>query len=145
MKAWSTFSEGESREVGRHLADLLAPNGILCLRGELGAGKTTLTQGLASGLGIEPSEVQSPSYTIIREHEGNGGRLIHIDLYRLEPDQASALGLEEILAGAGVKAIEWPERLPFEIPEANHLKIEVLDDGSRRIEWLEGTEEKKTD
>lgn len=137
MRVWATASEAESRKVGKGLAGKLVPDGIVCLHGELGVGKTTLTQGLASGLGIETSEVQSPSYTIVREHEGPGGRLVHIDLYRLEPEQVSALGLEEILAGTGIKVIEWPERLPFELPEAAHVRIEISEDGSRRIEWLE--------
>lgn len=118
------------------MAVRLGPGGILCLHGELGAGKTTLTQGLAEAMGIDPSEVQSPSYTIIREHEGRRGQLIHIDLYRLDAPQVEALGLEEVLDTPAVKAIEWPERLPFPLDDALHLELSRLEDGSRQIREL---------
>lgn len=142
MRAWQTRSEAETREVGRQLARELQPNGIVCLHGELGAGKTTLTQGLAVGLGLDAADVQSPSYTIVREHEGAGGRLVHIDLYRLDPGQVEALGMEEILAAAGVKAIEWPERLPFALPDALHLSLRRLERGGREIRETTATGER---
>jgi tRNA threonylcarbamoyladenosine biosynthesis protein TsaE len=133
MRTWRTASERETREVGRELAAELLPGGTICLRGELGAGKTTLVQGLGSGLGIDPTEVQSPSYTIIREHEGPGGRLVHIDLYRLDPDQVDALGMEEVLSAPAIKAIEWPERLPFPLSDALHVEMRRIDGGAREI------------
>jgi tRNA threonylcarbamoyladenosine biosynthesis protein TsaE len=98
-------SEAETRALGRDLAAELAPDGVLLLSGDLGAGKTVLTQGLAEGLGIGAREVQSPTFTLIREHEGPGGRLIHVDLYRLEPGETGALGIEELLAGPGVNVL----------------------------------------
>lgn len=138
MTVWRTRSEAETREVGAELLVRLAPAGILCLHGELGTGKTTLTQGLAEAMGIDPSEVQSPSYTIIREHTGREGRLIHIDLYRLEAPQVEALGIDEVLDSPAVKAIEWPERLPFALDDALHLELSRLADGSRKIRQLKG-------
>lgn len=123
-RSWrSSRDEAGTRALGRELAAELAPDGVLLLSGDLGTGKTVLTQGLAEGLGIDPREVQSPTFTLIREHEGPGGRLVHVDLYRLEPGETGALGIEELLAGPGVKVVEWAERLPFEVPGATWLRL----------------------
>jgi tRNA threonylcarbamoyladenosine biosynthesis protein TsaE len=129
MSEWTTRDESETRALGRELAAELAPDGVLLLSGDLGTGKTVLTQGLAEGLGIDPREVQSPTFTLIREHEGPGGRLIHVDLYRLEPGETGALGIEELLAGPGIKVVEWAERLPFEVPGATWLRLLRAADG----------------
>ena len=138
--AWSPWrtsrDEAGTRALGRELAAELAPDGVLLLSGDLGAGKTVLTQGLAEGLGIDPREVQSPTFTLIREHEGPGGRLVHVDLYRLEPGETGALGIEELLAGPGVKVVEWAERLPFEVPGATWLRLLRAADG-RDIQRLQ--------
>jgi tRNA threonylcarbamoyladenosine biosynthesis protein TsaE len=119
-----TRSEEETRSLGRDLATELAPDGVLLLSGELGSGKTVLARGIGEGLGLDPREVQSPTFTLIREHRGSGGRLVHVDLYRLETEEAAALGLEELLAGTGVKVVEWAERLPFAVPGALALRLE---------------------
>jgi tRNA threonylcarbamoyladenosine biosynthesis protein TsaE len=123
MKRWTTENEEQTRALGTVLADRLAPAGTLLLAGDLGAGKTVLTQGVAAGLGIEPREVVSPSFTLIREHEGSAGILVHIDLYRLERDDVSSLALDELLAGPGIKVVEWAERLPFAVPGAVCLEL----------------------
>jgi len=130
---WTTETEEATRDLGQSLAAELAPDGILLLSGDLGTGKTVLAQGIARGLGIEPREVQSPTFTLIREHQGRGGRLVHVDLYRLDPADVPALGLEELLAGRGVKVVEWAERLPFEVPGARWLRLRRLDGGGREI------------
>jgi tRNA threonylcarbamoyladenosine biosynthesis protein TsaE len=120
---WQSASEAETRAFGRALAGELAPDGVLLLSGDLGSGKTVLAQGVAAGLGIDPAEVLSPTFNLIREHRGSRGRLIHVDLYRLDPDEVGALGLEELLAGPGVKVVEWAERLPFPVPGARELRL----------------------
>lgn len=112
----------------------LLPDGILLLSGPLGAGKTTLVQGLAAGLGLDPKEIQSPSYTLIREHQGPRGRMVHIDLYRLTPHEADALGLDEILAAPGVKVVEWPDRLPIAVPAGIHLRLRPVAEDARHVE-----------
>jgi tRNA threonylcarbamoyladenosine biosynthesis protein TsaE len=130
-----THSEEETRELGRTLARELAPDGILLLSGDLGSGKTVLARGVGEGLGIDPREVQSPTFTLIREHyprHGSGGRLVHVDLYRLEPEQTSSLGLEELLAGPGVKVVEWAERLPFAVPGARFMRLARIQGGDGR-------------
>jgi tRNA threonylcarbamoyladenosine biosynthesis protein TsaE len=147
LTGWVTHSEEETRALGRTLARELAPDGVLLLSGDLGSGKTVLARGIGEGLGIDPREVQSPTFTLIREHEGNGGRLVHVDLYRLEPAQTAALGLEELLAGPGVKVVEWAERLPFAMPGARWLLFKRLQDGEGReiVETVEPEDIIQTD
>lgn len=138
---WITDSEEGTRAVGRALADRLLPDGVLLLSGDLGSGKTVLAQGVAAGLGIDPAEVQSPTYTLIREHAGPRGRLVHVDLYRLSaPEEILALGIEEALAGPGVKVVEWAERLPFPLPGALRLTLARRAAGGREIKELEETQ-----
>lgn len=130
---WQSASVEETRALGRALAEELAPDGVLLLSGDLGSGKTVLAQGVAAGLGIDPGEVQSPTFNLIREHRGSRGRLVHVDLYRLDPDEVGALGLEELLAGPGVKVVEWAERLPFPVPRARELRFARDAAGGREI------------
>lgn len=121
----STTSPKMTRRLG-HLLGRSAPAGtILALGGELGAGKTTLVQGLARGLGVpDTCYVTSPSFTLINEYPGRRV-LYHVDLYRIgDPDEILEIGLEEILEGKGVVAIEWAERLGPWLPES-HLWIEL--------------------
>ena len=140
---WRTRSPAETRELGRMLAAELVPAGILLLSGDLAAGKTVLAQGIAAGLGIDPGEVTSPTFTLVREHSGPGGRLVHVDLYRLDPTQAAALGLEELLAAPAVKVVEWAERLPFSVPKALTLHVLRAEDrpaDEREIREIEAGE-----
>jgi tRNA threonylcarbamoyladenosine biosynthesis protein TsaE len=132
-RVWRTSSVDETRTLGRALADELLPNGVLLLRGDLGAGKTVLAQGIGEGLGIDAHDVQSPTFTLVREHAAPRGRLVHLDLYRLEPADAELLAFEELFAGPGVKVVEWAERLPFAPPAARVLEIEVDETGVREV------------
>jgi tRNA threonylcarbamoyladenosine biosynthesis protein TsaE len=132
LRHWITRSEQETRDLGQNLARELAPDGVLLLSGELGTGKSVLARGIGEGLGIDPREVQSPTFTLIREHQGSRGSLVHVDLYRLDPEQTVALGLEELLAGPGVKVVEWAERLPFGVPGALRLQLARLAAGEGR-------------
>ncbi len=149
--SWLSASEEETRAIGARLAPALAPDGVVLLFGELGTGKTVLVRGLAAALGVDPAEVCSPSFTLLREHsvagpgvaagETSEPRLIHVDLYRLTPEEAGLLGLEEALAGPGVKAVEWAERLPFAVPGAVRVEIERGGSGRRRIRALRAAAE----
>ncbi len=110
---FSTHSHEESLVLGGYLGQWLKAGDIVLLFGDLGSGKTTLTQGLCRGLGLPPNEyVRSPSFTLINEYQG-AIPIYHIDLYRLDTIQEiEALGLEEILfAGNGVSIVEWAEKL----------------------------------
>ena len=140
MRTWTSRDPEETRAIGRALAAELAPDGIVLLTGALGAGKTALVQGIGAGLGFDPLDIQSPTFTLVREHRGHGrgggqgahgAKLVHVDLYRLEPQEVGAAGIEELLAGSGVKAVEWAERLPFDVPGA--LRIEVARRSSEEI------------
>ncbi len=126
-------SVDDTRRIGAELARRLSPDGTALVSGDLGSGKTVLAQGFARGLGIPPSEVQSPTYSLVREHRGDLGAFFHLDLYRLEEDDLYGLGLEEILAGPGVKLVEWAERLPFDVPGALWVWILRGEGGQREI------------
>jgi tRNA threonylcarbamoyladenosine biosynthesis protein TsaE len=144
MRTWITHTEEETQALGAELARELAPDGVLLLSGDLGAGKTVLARGVAEGLGVEAAEVQSPTYTLIREHRGRGERgerLVHVDLYRLDPGETEALGLEEMLAGPGVKVVEWAERLPFPVPGARVLHLARRPEGGRAIHEIDQSRE----
>lgn len=117
-----TQSESETVAAGRNLAATLQPGDIVLLSGALGAGKTAFVRGIAEGLGANPNEVTSPTFTLIQEYRGRRCTLYHVDLYRLEPREVDDLGLDELLAQEGITAIEWPERLPRPLEAA----IEVL-------------------
>jgi len=137
MTRWVSHSETETEAVGRELGQRLEPDGVLLLSGELGAGKTVLVRGLAATLGIDPAEIQSPTFTLMRSHQGTGGSLLHVDLYRLEPEEIPEIGLEEALYGSGVKVIEWAERLPYQVPGALQLTLRRGgEEGEREIEQL---------
>ena len=133
MRRWRSSSVEETRRLGAALAEELAPNGVLMLSGDLGAGKTVLTQGVGQGLGIDPREIQSPSFTLIREHAGERGTLIHVDLYRLAPEDVEALGLDEMLCEPGVKVVEWAGRVPFPVPSALWIELRVVSPQEREI------------
>ena len=130
---WHSHNEEETRLYGEQLAAELRPDGVVLLDGDLGCGKTVLAQGIAAGLGIDRREVQSPTFTVVREHEGPGGCLIHADLYRLAAEEVESVGLDELLAGPGGKVVEWADRLPFAVPGALRLRLTRLADGGREI------------
>lgn len=127
-------SEAETHAVARELAATLEPNAILLLTGDLGAGKTAFVKGLAIGLGADPAEVSSPTFTLIQEYRGGRLTLSHIDLYRLTPPEADDLGLDELVSSGGVVAIEWPDRW-LDVPrEVIRVRIETVKDDERSIE-----------
>jgi tRNA threonylcarbamoyladenosine biosynthesis protein TsaE len=128
-----TASEEETQTVARELSATLRAGDVLLVSGDLGAGKTTFVRGLAEGLGINPGEVSSPTFTLVHEYRGDGLTLYHADLYRLESAATDDLGLEEIGVKDGVLAIEWPDRLTHELPGAMLVRLDVVDDTSRRI------------
>ncbi|HXH05894.1 MAG TPA: tRNA (adenosine(37)-N6)-threonylcarbamoyltransferase complex ATPase subunit type 1 TsaE [Vicinamibacterales bacterium] len=115
MDRYRTGSETETTEVAARLAATLAPGTAVLLFGDLGAGKTTFVRGLAAGLGIDPEEVSSPTFTIVQEYRGGRLPLYHVDLYRLEGREVDDLGLDELREEA-VMAIEWADRLPRRLP-----------------------------
>ena len=119
--------------MASELAATLKPGDVLLLSGDLGAGKTTFVKGLAAGLGIDPDEVSSPTFTLLHEYRGGRLTLYHADLYRLDKTATDDLGLEETGVRDGVLAIEWPDRLSHDISDAKLIRLEIVNDASRRI------------
>lgn len=119
----ATTSAGQTKRLARKLAAFLEPGDIISLTGDLGAGKTLFTQGLAAGLEVE-EPVTSPTFTIIREYRGRLP-LYHFDVYRLAgPADLAPLGYEEYFFGAGVTVIEWGDKIAAVLPP-DHLTIEL--------------------
>jgi tRNA threonylcarbamoyladenosine biosynthesis protein TsaE len=131
----TTGSEQETAAVARELALSLQAGDVLLLSGNLGAGKTAFVRGLAEGLGVDPDDVSSPTFTLVHEYRGGRLTLYHVDLYRLDRAATEDLGLEEMGVGDGVLAIEWPDRLTHELPAARQVVIDIVNDETRRISW----------
>jgi tRNA threonylcarbamoyladenosine biosynthesis protein TsaE len=126
-----TGSEDETRLFASQLATVLEPGAVILLSGDLGAGKTVFVRGLAEGLGIDPDDVTSPTFTLVHEYRGRLP-LIHVDLYRLNKAELDEIGLDSELASRGVVAIEWPERLIRQTPGA--IRVRIGDKGATRRE-----------
>jgi tRNA threonylcarbamoyladenosine biosynthesis protein TsaE len=126
-----SHSEADTIEAGRQLGASLHPGDIVLLFGELGTGKTAFVRGIAGGLGLDSTEVTSPTFTIVQEYRGTV-TLEHIDLYRLSPHEVADLGLEDLADGNAVVAIEWAERLPYPLkPPLIEVRLETIPDGRR--------------
>ncbi len=125
-------SDAETEALGADLASRLEPGARVLLYGELGAGKTAFVRGLAIGLGIDPDEVSSPTFTLVQEYRGGRLPLIHVDLYRLAAGEVDDLGLDALAAG-GVLAIEWAERMPRDDAGAIHVRLAPAGEDARRI------------
>lgn len=129
-----TNSAEETEELGKSLATLLEPGNVLTLEGDLGAGKTTFTKGIAKGLGINRT-VNSPTFTIVKEYEGRIP-LYHMDVYRLENSDED-IGFDEYFNGKGITVIEWASIIEDYLPEDRlDIKIQYNQEDSRVIEFL---------
>jgi tRNA threonylcarbamoyladenosine biosynthesis protein TsaE len=127
--------EAVSLELGRRIGQWLEAGDVLALWGELGAGKTLLTRGIARGLAISPQvRITSPTFTLINEYDGRL-HLYHLDLYRITAvDELETLPWREALFGAGVAVVEWPERLGSDLPaERWDIHLVISGDASRTI------------
>jgi tRNA threonylcarbamoyladenosine biosynthesis protein TsaE len=141
MSLITTKTPEETLVLGRNLGKCLVPGDIVLLFGDLGAGKTTFTQGICQGLGLSDGEyIRSPTFTLINEYQGKLP-IYHIDLYRIESlEEMETLGLEEVLFGQGVAIVEWSEKLfpedkkeepIFGIAERIEVRITYLDEFQR--------------
>jgi len=112
MKTFTTHSAEETTELGRRLAAELRPGSIVLLRGDLGAGKTTLVKGIAEAFqAAAAEEVTSPTFTLIHEYRGPGVTLYHIDLYRIDTQrELDTLALDDLMGPQSILLIEWGEK-----------------------------------
>jgi tRNA threonylcarbamoyladenosine biosynthesis protein TsaE len=139
-QVWQTQSTEETILRGREIGKRLRPPALILLSGELGAGKTTLTKGLVSGLGAaEEDEVTSPTFTLVHKYEC-GIRVYHVDLYRIESaEDFETLGLEEIFDEPAVVIIEWADKLsPRTDWPVLRIQLEHVSEQERRISVAEG-------
>jgi tRNA threonylcarbamoyladenosine biosynthesis protein TsaE len=124
--------------LGRALGELLTPGDVICLSGNLGAGKTVFTKGIGAGWGAL-EVVTSPTFTLIHEHRRARDRqvLYHIDCYRLQgPGDAWGIGMEDLLLGENPVVIEWPENIQDVVPQERlWVAIQVLDETQRHMTW----------
>jgi tRNA threonylcarbamoyladenosine biosynthesis protein TsaE len=127
-------SEADTRSVAATLARSLGPGAVVLLSGDLGAGKTAFVRGLAEGLGLDPDDVTSPTFTLVHEYRGGRLPLIHVDLYRLDRAELDEIGLDQDLAARGITAVEWAERLTRPITGATTVHIVDRGEDLRSIE-----------
>jgi tRNA threonylcarbamoyladenosine biosynthesis protein TsaE len=133
---FTTHSADETIALGRKLARKLIPPKIVLLRGDLGAGKTTLVKGIAEGFHAAAQEdVTSPTFTLVHEYRGPEASLFHIDLYRVDtPRQLETLGLDDLMDENSVLLIEWGEKFPrFERERDVEIALERLGENERKV------------
>jgi len=133
MTSVTTHSESETVAAGRAFAHSLAAGAIVLISGDLGAGKTAFVRGIAEGLGIDPADVSSPTFTLVQEYRGGRLPLFHVDLYRLQSSEVDDLGLDEMTEQGGVTSIEWPDRLPRPFEQAIDVRIDHGEGSTRTI------------
>jgi len=129
-----TSSTEQTEELGRIVGALLEPGDLVCLYGDLGAGKTHFSFGIAQGLEVREQYITSPTFTFVNEYEGRIP-FYHIDLYRLqEPSELEGIGFEEYIDSDGATVIEWAERAESELPdEALSVYLSHVSETSREI------------
>lgn len=124
-----SYSVEETIEFGKKFAGNLNKGDVVCLEGDLGAGKTHFVKGIASYFGVDQEKVNSPTFTLINEYPGEIP-IFHFDCYRLKAIQeALEIGIEEYLYGEGISVIEWPSKIKEIIPESA-IQIEIKHEGT---------------
>lgn len=134
-----TNSANDTIEFGKSVARAVEKGAVISLVGDLGAGKTTFTKGVARGLGIMDN-VTSPTFTILNEYAGEEKRLYHFDFYRIEdPDELVELGFEDYFPSTdGLTIVEWVEKAPSVLPKQYYqITFEKIDDDKRKIVFEE--------
>ena len=134
-----TYSAEETTAFGRTLTDLLVPPKVVLLRGDLGAGKTTLIKGIAAAFGAASEEdVTSPTFTLVHEYRGPHANLYHIDLYRVDtPRELETLGLDDLIGENSILLIEWGEKFARFMRDRDvEIRLERVGENERKIHVL---------
>jgi tRNA threonylcarbamoyladenosine biosynthesis protein TsaE len=134
-REWTTHSSDETIRLGREIGRALKPPALVLLSGDLGAGKTTLTKGIASGMGAAgEDEVTSPTFTLVHKYDGRS-RVYHVDLYRIADSRdLETLGLEDVFNERAVMIVEWPEKLSIQTDwPVVRIQLDHVSDDERRI------------
>lgn len=135
-------TEAETLALGERIGTRTEPGDLLLLSGQLGAGKTVLVRGIATGMGIEPSLVRSPTFVLHHVYRAGARVLHHLDLYRLGPNaDIRLLDIDDMLESGGVVVVEWGEHAPHQEGSAS-ITIDIDDDGSRVITPPAGASER---
>ena len=132
-----TLTREDTQALGMQLAQALKRGDVVLMTGDMGAGKSEFSRGVARGLGITCA-VPSPSFTILNVYEEGRIPLYHFDWYRIgDESELTDMGLDEFVGGDGVALIEWHERAPYLVPETSlEVRLEPQEDGSRRITFI---------
>ena len=129
MKKIISSSEEETFRIAKEYARQIKPGDVICLEGDLGAGKTHFTKGFVTAFGLEKDIVSSPTFALINEYQGDTVEIFHFDCYRLEKIQeALEIGAEEYFYGDGICIIEWPERIRAILP-SNSKTVTIISTG----------------
>lgn len=135
----------ETEKLGKILGSLAKDGDVFCLSGDLGAGKTSMSKGIAAALGVPEEEVNSPTFAIMNVYQGSSMEVRHFDLYRLNrPEELEDIGFDEYCGGSGVTLIEWAELFAEQLPE-EYLQINILhhENGRRVILSAKGSRYEK--
>jgi len=136
-------TEAETLALGERIGTRVLAGDLIVLSGELGAGKTVLVRGIATGMGVDPAAVRSPTFVLHHVYRAGERVLHHIDLYRLGPGaDIRLLDIDEMLAAGGVVVVEWGEHARLHEATEVSIAIEILDDGAREIRLLAGAPER---
>lgn len=125
MREYTSNSEKETEEIAAELAKTLKKGDVVCLDGDLGAGKTAFVRGLARGMGLD-AHVSSPTFTIVNEYGSGDTMLYHFDVYRIgSEDELYEIGFDEYIFGEGISVIEWSENIQDSLPD-KRLEIKIM-------------------
>ena len=135
MKTFSLKTPKDTTKLGNVLGSVLKAGDVICLNGDLGAGKTLLSKSIAQGLGVEPEEVTSPTFAIMNVYDSSSIPIYHFDWYRLnDVDELYDIGYEEYLDSDGVCIIEWADLFKEELPkEYLNINISIASEGGRTL------------
>lgn len=130
---YTSHSEADTMELAQNIESEKFPNMVICLKGELGSGKTVFVKGFASSLGIDEN-ITSPTFTLVKEYQTGEMPLYHMDVYRLEDGDDGSIGLTDYFSKGGVTIIEWSDIIKDSLPDERlEIKFKVIDEETRVI------------